>query len=375
MNGFQSNMNQKLTIVQVIPSLQSGGVEKGTLEIAKYLAHKGHESIVISGGGRLSEQLKKEGSTHIKWNIGKKSILTLFYIFTVIKLIKNKKIDVIHARSRLPAWIIYLALKFIRKSLRPLFITTVHGFNSVSMYSSIMTKGDKVIAVSKTIQKFIVQHYKVDPSKIFLNYRGVDSALYDLNKSQKTKINYSLKEEFPNLKNKIILSLPSRISKRKGHEDFIDLIYRLKQDGLNIQGLIIGDPKSSSDRYLKVLKKQINKKKLNKFITFTGYRNDVRNIIVFSDIVFSLSSEPESFGRTVIESIKLKTPFIGYDHGGVGEQLKILFPEGLVESKNQEQLYENTKKILNEKPRIKTTKLFDLETMCKNTLKIYQSRT
>lgn len=344
MNGFQSNMNQKLTIVQVIPSLQSGGVEKGTLEIAKYLAHKGHESIVISGGGRLSEQLKKEGSTHIKWSIGKKSLFTLFYIFAVIKLIKNKKIDVIHARSRLPAWIIYLALKFIRKSLRPLFITTVHGFNSVSMYSSIMTKGDKVIAVSKTIQKFIVQHYKIDPSKIFLNYRGVDSALYDLNKSQKTKINYSLKEEFPNLKNKIILSLPSRISKRKGHEDFIDLIYRLKQDGLNIQGLIIGDPKSSSDRYLKVLKKQINKKKLNKFITFTGYRNDVRNIIVFSDIVFSLSSEPESFGRTVIESIKLKTPFIGYDHGGVGEQLKILFPEGLVESKNQEQLYENTKK-------------------------------
>ena len=365
-------MNRKLTVVQVLPSLISGGVEKGTLEVAKYIASKGHKSIVISGGGRLVEQLEYDGSEHIKWDIGKKSLITFFYVFKLIKLIKRNKIDIIHARSRLPAWIIFLALKFINKHKRPHFITTVHGFNSVSFYSSIMTKGEKVIAVSKVIEKFIIKHYKINSSKIILNYRGVDSNEFNLNDLVNEEWINSWKKEFPLLNNKIILSLPSRITRRKGHEDFINLILRLKQDNLNIHGLIIGDPKSPSDQYLHSLKEQINNSGLNKNITFTGYRKDIKNIMALSDIVYSLSREPESFGRTVIESIKLKTPFIGYDHGGVGEQLKMIFPHGLVEFGNQEHLYKITTKILSKKPKIESTNLFELNDMLKNTLKIYK---
>ena len=141
---------------------------------------------------------------------------------------------------------------------------------------------------------------------------------------------------------------------------------------MNIHGLIIGDPKLSSNKYFHSLENQVIDSNLKENITFTGYRSDVKNIIAYSDIVFSLSREPESFGRTVIESIKLKTPFIGYDHGGVGEQLSMVFPEGQVELNNKEALYEKTKKILKEKPEIKDTNLFLLDDMLSKTLKTYQ---
>tara|TARA_B100001063_G_C16629384_1_gene484979 strand:+ start:79 stop:798 length:720 start_codon:yes stop_codon:yes gene_type:complete len=235
-----------------------------------------------------------------------------------------------------------------------------------------MTKGERVIVVSKSIKRFIIKNYKINASKIVLNYRGIDSKVFNSNKLLSKEWIYSWKKEFPGLKNKIILCFPSRITRRKGHEDFINLIFRLKQDNLNIHGLIIGDPKSPSDKYLNALKKQINHYGLNKNVTFTGYRSDVKNIMALSDIVFSLSREPESFGRTIIESIKLKTPVIGYDHGGVGEQLSMIFPQGLVELNNKENLYKNTIKILRKKPEIKNTNLFELENMLKTTLKIYE---
>ena len=352
MSGLRVEMNKKLTIIQILPNLMSGGVEKGVLEVAKYIVQEGHESIVISGGGRLVDKLESDGSEHITWDIGRKSFTAFLYVIKLIKLIKSKKIDIIHARSRLPAWIVFLALKLLNKKERPHFITTVHGFNSISFYSSIMTKGERVFVVSKSVQKFITKNYKFNHSNIILNYRGIDPREFNLNSLLNNSWLKSWKEEFPNLNNKIILSFPSRITSRKGHEDFIYLISKLKQDNLNIHGLIIGDPKSPSNKYFQSLKDQVNDSNLNENITFTGYRNDVKNIIAISDIVYSLSREPESFGRTVIESIKLKTPFIGYDHGGVGEQLSMTFPEGLVELNNKEALYKRTKKILKEKPKI-----------------------
>ncbi len=365
-------MNRKLTIVQVLPNLMSGGVEKGVLEVAKYISLKGHESIVISGGGRMVDELVFNGSKHIKWDIGRKSPITFFYIIKLIRLINNKKIDIIHARSRLPAWIVFLALKFTNIKKRPHFITTVHGFNSISFYSSIMTKGERVFVVSKSIQKFITTNYKFNEQNIVLNYRGVDPKEFNLDSLLNKEWLKLWKKEFPYLNNKIVLSFPSRITSRKGHEDFIYLISKLKQDNMNIHGLIIGDPKFSSNKYFQSLKNQVNDSNLKTNITFTGYRNDVKNIIAYSDIVYSLSREPESFGRTVIESIKLKTPFIGYDHGGVGEQLSMVFPEGQVELNNKEALYEKTKKILKEKPAIRDTDLFTLDDMLSKTLKTYQ---
>jgi glycosyltransferase involved in cell wall biosynthesis len=249
-------MKRKLTIIQVVPNLISGGVEKGVLEVAKYISLKGHESMVISGGGRMVEELEYDGSKHIKWDIGRKSFTTFFYIIKLVRLINNKKIDIIHARSRLPAWIVFLALKLINRNKRPHFITTVHGFNSISFYSSIMTKGERVFVVSKSVQKFITKNYKFNKLNVVLNYRGVDPKEFNLDSLLYKKWLKNWRKEFPYLDNKIILSFPSRITSRKGHEDFIYLISKLKQDNINIHGLIIGDSKLSSNKYLYYLKKK-----------------------------------------------------------------------------------------------------------------------
>jgi glycosyltransferase involved in cell wall biosynthesis len=375
-NMKKTNTNsKKLVVVQVLPSLISGGVEKGTLEVANYLSRNGHDSIVISNGGRLVVQLINDGSTHIKWPIGKKSILTFFYIIRLVILIKKKNIDIIHARSRLPAWIVFIALKFINKKIRPHFITTVHGFNSVGLYSSIMTKGDRVIVVSDSIRKFIHKNYNIDQSKVVLNYRGIEPKDYKRDCLLTKDWIKSWKKEFPVLDTKIILSIPSRITRRKGHEDFLELLFLLKNDKLNVHGLIIGDAKNKKNRYQSELEQKIIDYGLQEFVTFTGFRLDVKNIIAASNIVYSLSSEPESFGRTVIESIKLKTPVIGYDHGGVGEQLKVLFPEGLVSPKNMSELYKKTRIILKENPLIKETNLFQLKDMLKKTMNVYTNLT
>jgi len=362
--------NKKLNILQILPDLESGGVERGTLEIAEYLVKKGHNSYVVSSGGRLVNNLIDGGSVHFHLPIGKKSPVALLSIYKLLKIYKQYKIDIVHVRSRLPAWIVLLSFKFLSASQRPKFVTTIHGYNSISYYSSIMTKGDAVIIVSNALKKFILKNYDVDKSKIFLNYRGVPD-LKNI-KNRKNFLNWKLNwfNKNKHLKEKKILTLPTRISRRKGIEEFIDLISYLKGINFIVHGLIVGESKSI--RYLRDLENKIKHLCLQQNITFLGYRSDIYEIMSISDIVFSLSSIPESFGRTVIESIKLRTPVIGLNHGGVGEQLSMIFPEGLVDLNVKNLLQKKTVNFLKKKPSVKRTNLFKLIDMQKNTLKIYK---
>ena len=362
--------NKKLNILQILPDLESGGVERGTLEIAEYLVKKGHNSYVVSSGGRLVNNLIDGGSVHFHLPIGKKSPVALLSIYKLLKIYKQYKIDIVHVRSRLPAWIVLLSFKFLSASQRPKFVTTIHGYNSISYYSSIMTKGDAVIIVSNALKKFILKNYDVDKSKIFLNYRGV-ADLKNI-KSRKNFLNWKLNwfNKNKHLKEKKILTLPTRISRRKGIEEFIDLISYLKGINFIVHGLIVGESKSI--RYLRDLENKIKHLCLQQNITFLGYRSDIYEIMSISDIVFSLSSIPESFGRTVIESIKLRTPVIGLNHGGVGEQLSMIFPEGLVDLNVKNLLQKKTVNFIKKKPSVKRTNLFKLIDMQKNTLKVYK---
>ncbi len=158
-----------IKVVQMLPDLVSGGVERGTLEVGKYLSDHGHDSLVISGGGRLVPQLEREGSTHLTWHqIGEKSPRCLRYFFPLRKLLVEEKIDILHLRSRLPAWIGYLAWKSLPENKRPALVCTFHGFHSINKYSSIIAKGEKVIAVSKAIKQHIKDAYHVSPVRIHL---------------------------------------------------------------------------------------------------------------------------------------------------------------------------------------------------------------
>ena len=169
-------MKSKLTVVQMLPALNSGGVERGTIDLSFALIKNGFRSIVISSGGRLKQELSEHGAEHVNWSVGKKSLFTFKYVFFVRDFLLKEKVDVLHLRSRLPAWIGYLAWLSIPKNKRPILVTTVHGPYSVNRYSEVMTKGEAVIAVSKTIKKYVLENYKkVKESEISVVYRGIDT--------------------------------------------------------------------------------------------------------------------------------------------------------------------------------------------------------
>ena len=370
MNNIKS---KKLTIVQVLPALNSGGVERGTLEISKYLVSKNHRSIVISKGGRMKDKLVKEGGEHIELPIGEKSLLTLRLIPKLIKILSKNKVDIIHIRSRFPAWICLIAIKFMENKKIPSIVTTFHGPYSINRYSSIMAKGDVVIAVSKMIKTYILKNYTINPKKIFLNYRGVDAKEFPyLFKPKKAWI-HEWNKNNPKTKNKILLTLPGRVTRWKGQIHFLNIIASLNKDNLNIHGLIVGDIAANKLGFLEELNNKAIKLGIKDKVSFIGHRNNLKEIMSISKIIFSLSSEPEAFGRTTIESLKIGVPVIGYGHGGVGEQLKEVFPQGIIKKDDISSAVVLCKKWIKKAPKVTKTDLFNLETMQSNTLKIYMT--
>ena len=167
----------KLSVMQLLPALESGGVERGTLEIAEALVAAGHESLVVSGGGRLVRGLTAAGSEHVHMPVGQKSLRVLACVGQLRQLIRNRQPDIVHARSRLPAWVAWQALKPLQAA--PAFVTTLHGLNSVSRYSGIMTRGERVIAVSESCRDYWLQHYRnLDAERVSVINRGIDPVAF-----------------------------------------------------------------------------------------------------------------------------------------------------------------------------------------------------
>lgn len=323
--------NPRLTVLQTLPALESGGVERGTLEVARALVAAGHRSIVLSSGGRLVAQLEREGSEHITWPIGRKSLLTLRLVRPLRRLLRTEGVDILHARSRVPAWVAWLAWRGMEAARRPRFVTTVHGLYSVNAYSAVMAKGERIVAVSDTVREYLLRNYPhADPARIRVIRRGVDPAEFPAGHQPSAEWLATWRAEHPQLAGKRLLTLPGRITRLKGHEDFITLIARLKALGEPVHGLIVGGAEAKKRPYLAELRDKVRQAGLDADITLTGQRGDLREIMAVSDLVLSLSIQPESFGRTVLEALSMGVPVIGYDHGGVGEQLARLFPEGRV---------------------------------------------
>lgn len=365
-------MKERLNIVQVLPALQSGGVERGTLEMGRYLAELGHRSMVISAGGRLQAQLEAEGSEHINMAIGRKSLLTLKLIPRLHQFIQKNHIDILHVRSRFPAWICYLAWKTLPEASRPRLITTVHGRYSVSPYSRIMTRGEQVIVVSNTIRDYVLQHYPVDQKRLQLNYRGIDPEHFYPAYQPDTNWLKNWFRDFPQTRGKKLITLPGRITRWKGQRDFIAVIDRLRQQEPSVHGLIVGEAKTGKLPFQQELEQKVRQLGLANHISFTGHRSDVREIMAMSDIVMSLSHQPEAFGRTTLEALSLGVPVIAYDHGGVAEQLEVILPGGLVTTGDVGQVVARSQQWLQNKPRVPAEHPFQLQTMLDNTLNVYR---
>ncbi|TCS71306.1 glycosyltransferase involved in cell wall biosynthesis [Sulfuritortus calidifontis] len=362
----------RLTVVQVLPALDAGGVERGTLEVGKYLVEHGHRSIVISAGGRLVEQLMREGSEHVQWDIGRKSLWTLRLVPRLRRFLRENRVDILHVRSRLPAWIGYLAWQGMDPKNRPHLVTTVHGPYSVNPYSAVMTRGERVIVISGMIRDYVLKNYPgIDPGRLRLIYRGVDPAAFPYGYRPSQAWLDSWYAKFPQTRGKRLITLPARITRWKGQEDFIELIGRLKPGHPDIHGLIVGEPHPRRRQFLEELKAKVHAFGLDGSITFTGHRSDLREIMALSAIVLSLSREPEAFGRTTVEALSLGVPAIGYNHGGVGEQLAAILPDGAVPVGELDTVETRIKKWLNRPPQIPETQPFTLQRMLENTLNVY----
>jgi len=301
-----------MRIVQVIPELNEGGVERGVVELNREFVKKGIESFVISAGGKLENQINLDGGNHIKFDVCSKNIFTAFSRVNALKkILKEIKPDIIHVRSRVPAWLVY----FANKSLKIKVVSTVHGFNSVGFYSSIMQKSDAVICVSNSIKEYIQKHYKTGENKITVIPRGIDLELFNPKNIDENFIE-NFKKEF-NLKDKFIVSSVGRVTQLKDYETFIKAILLVKKEIPNIVGLIVGGVRSDKEDYLNSLKNLIKELNLENNIIFTGSQSKIEQIYALSDVVISSSKKPESFGRAVAEAICMNKPAIATNHGGV----------------------------------------------------------
>ncbi|MGO9445355.1 MAG: glycosyltransferase family 4 protein [Thiobacillaceae bacterium] len=363
---------QSLTVLQMLPALQSGGVERGTLEIADALKRAGHVALVMSQGGAMVDELEALGAEHFTWAIGKKSPFALRLIRPLRRFLINHQVDILHVRSRFPAWIAYLAWRGMDPTTRPHLVTTVHGMYSVNAYSRVMTQGETVIAVSNTVHDYILTHYPDTPAdRIEVIHRGVSAQAYPYGYHPDENWKRSFFEHYPDALGKQILTLPGRITRLKGHEAFLDLVAELVAEGRPVHGLIVGGTSASKQAYLRQLKTKMHALGLEHHVSFTGQRADLKNILAVSNLVLSLSSHPESFGRTTLEALRLGIPVAGYDHGGVGEILHAMYPEGSLPKGDKNATLIAVRRLLDNPGSVTTAEFFPLRQMLDKTLAVY----
>jgi len=363
-----------MKVIQILPELNSGGVERGALEVGKYLVEQGHESLVISNGGRQVAQLEAEGSRHITLPVHKKRLSALRQIKVLRRLFEQERPDILHLRSRLPAWLAWLAWRKMDPKTRPRLITTVHGFYSVNAYSAIMTKGERVICVSNSVKDYVLQNYpKVPADRLSVVHRGVDPGEYPYGYEPPAKWLTQWRTDYPQLDGKFIITLPGRITRWKGQLDFIQVIAALKAKGLPVHGLIVGEPHPKKLEFLEEVKAAIRSAGLENDITLVGHRSDLREVMAVSDVVVSCSTDPEAFGRVTLEALSIGKPVAGYDHGGVHEQLDVLLPAGKIKLGNHDHMASLLGK-WQQSPNLPAKENpFNLEQMLQQTTKIYRA--
>ncbi|WP_129137162.1 glycosyltransferase [Luteimonas sp. YGD11-2] len=323
---------RRLTVVQLLPALNAGGVERSTLEIARALVAAGHRAVVVSAGGRLVPALEASGAEHITLDIGRKSLLTLRHARGLRRLFADLRPDIVHARSRLPAWLGWRALQAMPVAARARFVTTVHGLNSPSRYSAVMTRGERVICVSETVRRYVLAHYPAtDPAILRVIPRGIDPAAFPRRAWPDADARAAVAREHPALAGGgPLLLLPGRGTRLKGHGDAIELLRRLRGSGSDARLWMPGAREPGRERYVEELEQAAAAAGVGGALVLTAPTDAIASAYAASDLVLQLSRKPEAFGRTVLEALSVGRPVLGWAHGGVGDLLGTLLPAGAV---------------------------------------------
>ncbi len=364
-----------MKVLQVLPELNSGGVERGTLELSAHLAATGHESLVLSGGGRLVERIEAAGGRHITLPVGRKSLFSLALIPRLRRLMREERPHIVHVRSRVPAWLVWLAWRGLPTNARPRLVSTVHGFYSVNQWSAIMLRGERIICVSESIRDYAIKNYpKLAPELLRVVPRGVDPGQYPYGFKPDEAWRNAFDAEFPATRGKVLLTLPGRITRLKGHRDLVEILKQLAHRD-DVHALVVGGAHPKKTAYFDEVRDQVKSEGLSDRVTFTGNRDDLRQILAISTVVLSLTTQPESFGRTTLEALAMGIPVVGYDHGGVGEQLATLFPEGHVPPLDTGAAARTIERLLDQPVEVRRENPFTLQRMLEGTVAVYQELT
>jgi glycosyltransferase involved in cell wall biosynthesis len=314
-----SAASRPLTVLQVVPELVTGGVERGTIDIAEALANAGGRAIVASAGGPMETTLARVGATHITMPAHSKNFFVMLRnIGRLQTIIEKYDVDIVHARSRAPAW---SALMAARRTGRP-FITTFHGTYGAQSalkrwYNRVMTKGVRTIAISDFIAGHVRSTYGIDPAKVVVIHRGVDLAIFDPQavapaRYIPTAEKWRLPDGAP------VVMLPGRLTRWKGQQVFVDAIARLGRK--DICAVMLGSDQGRT-AYREELEDQIRDKDLGGVLRLVEETPDMPATLMLADVVVSASTDPEAFGRVIAEAGAMGRPVIATDHGGAREQV------------------------------------------------------
>ena len=360
-------------IVQALVSLNVGGSELVATELSEFLIASGNKVTIIAADGPLGPRARASGADHLDWPIGKKRLATLRYIKRLSEWFELERPDIVHVHSRLPAWICWRAINRMAPQNRPVLVRSSGGSGRAETDIHLVARGRKTIAVSEHIRKYTLKNYPLaSKDDVITIHGGASRELFPYKHQPVPGWREQVEKEFPALEGKRWLLLPGRITRWKGHVDFMHLIGVLIKDFPDIQGLFVGGGRAGS-RYQLELEALAEKTGIGESITFTGSRLDIRDWMTASEMVFNLSNDPpEAFGRTVLETLCLGCPMIAWNHGGAAEILAAMFPRGAVAPLEFRQLEERAREFLLNRPVVERSNAFSLEQSMSKHLTVYQ---
>lgn len=311
-------MKTKRSIVQVLPALNQGGVERGTIEIAEALQKVGIRNYVVSSGGKMVEELKRIGVEHITLPVKTKNPFKMWLnSYRLAKIFKEKEVGLVHVRSRAPAW----SVKWACHRMRIPFIATFHGLYGMKPeslkkpYNRVMTQGKLVIAVSSFIHQHLMKEYNIADQHIRLIPRGADINKFDMGKVTKAQLEDFVKE-YGIPTDKPIITLAGRLSRIKGHSVVLDAIKQMKNQNVTVL-FVGGNPKGDYEQELKEKIAGLPKETTLKMFAVSGDKMPL--VYALTDIYVQPTLVPESFGRSIAEAQAMGRIVIAANHGGACE--------------------------------------------------------
>jgi glycosyltransferase involved in cell wall biosynthesis len=370
-----------LHILQVLPSLVGGGVERGTVDVAAAVVKAGGRATVVSAGGPMVRELERAGAKHIAMNVETKNAFEMWRnVRPLLRLIQEEGVDLVHARSRAPAW---SARAAARKAGVP-FVTTFHGTYNFKgwlkkRYNAVMASGDRVIAISHFIAEHVKTHYGVPAERIQVIHRGVDLDIFAPQSVPVQRI-LALSQRWRLPDGVPVIMLPGRLTRWKGQGIFLEALAKLA--GVEFMGVIVGGDQGRT-HYREELEEKIGALGLESRVRLVGDTNDMAAAFMLADVVVSASTDPEAFGRIVVEAQAMGRPVIASNHGAAPETVIEGVTGWLVKPGDPAALADaiRTALTLNEEQRHAVAyaaenharSKFAKDTMCAKTLALYQA--